>query len=259
MSSAILMYDSREQDKWSGMVILSVAVHLAVFSTFFLVPEDPPLGLSDKEIVYEVDLVDPSELNLNTKAAGKQVIDSSNLPDSSLTKRIYTPKQEKTLTIAKKTVTKKPSMPKKKEISSGQLLDRAISRIKTKVDNEDGNYLDKALSDLDIKASQPGRAGTTGGVADRFYKMQVETWIKNNWAYPVARGDSDKLEAIIVIKVNQDGTILDTRFIKRSKDNLFDKSVLQAIEKSRKVPPLPKGFRKSYEEIEINFNLKDLE
>jgi colicin import membrane protein len=127
------------------------------------------------------------------------------------------------------------------------------------VDNDDGNYLDRALSELDIKASPSGRGGTTGGVADKLYKMQVETWIKNNWAYPVARGDSDKLEAIIVLKVSQDGTILDTRFVKRSDDSLFDKSVLQAIEKSKKVPPLPKGLNKSYEEIEIHFNLKDLE
>lgn len=255
MSSAILMYHSKEQDKWSRMVILSIAVHLTVFSTFFLIPEDPPLGLSDKEIVYEVDLVDLSELNLNRGEAVNQVMDSSNLMDNQA-KRIYTPKQEKPLTIAKRTVTKKTTKPAKKEITSGQLLDRAISRIKTKVDNEDGNYLDRAISDLDKKASQ---SGTTGGVADRFYKMQVETWIKNNWAYPVARGDSDKLEAIIVLKVSQDGTIVDTRFVKRSNDNLFDKSVLQAIEKSKKVPPLPKGFNKNYEEIEIHFNLKDLE
>jgi TonB family protein len=253
------MYDSKEQDKWRGMVILSIAVHLTVFSTFFLVPEDPPLGLSDKEIVYEVDLVDLSELNLNAGETEKQIMDSSNLTNNNQAKRIFSPQQEKPLTIAKRTVTKKTTIPKKKEIASGQLLDRAISRIKTKVDNEDGNYLDKAISDLDKKASQSERTGTTGGVADRFYKMQVETWIKNNWAYPVARGDSDKLEAVIVLKVSQDGTILDTRFVKRSNDNLFDKSVLQAIEKSKKVPPLPKGFNKSYEEIEIHFNLKDLE
>lgn len=259
MSSAILMYDSDEQDKWKGMVILSIAVHITVFSAFFLVPEDPPLGLSDKEIIYEVDLVDPSELNLNTEAAEKAALDSSSLTDSSQAKRIYNPKQEKSLTIAKRTVTKKAAKPEKKEITSGQLLDRAISRIKTKVDNEDGNYLDKAISDLDKKATQTGTSGTTGGVADRFYKMQVETWIKNNWSYPVARGDSNKLEAVIVLKVSQDGTILDTRFVKRSRDNLFDKSVLQAIEKSKKVPPLPKGLNKSYEEIEIHFNLKDLE
>lgn len=258
MSSAILMYDSKEQDKWHRMIILSIAVHLAAFSTFFLIPEDPPLGLSDKEIVYEVDLVDPSQLNLNTEATGKQVTDTSNLTDSSQSKRIYAPEQEKPLTIARRTVTRKAT-PKKKEITSGQLLDRAISRIQTRVDDEDGNYLDKAISDLDKKASQSSGRGTAGGVTDRFYKMQVETWIKNNWAYPVARGDSDKLEAIILLKVNQDGTILDTKFLKRSKDSLFDKSVLQAIEKSKKVPPLPKGFNKSYEEIEIHFNLKDLE
>jgi TonB family protein len=255
------MQGSREQDNWSGMVALSIAVHLAVFSAFLLVPKDIPLGLSDKEIVYEVDLVDLSETNSITAEAGKQIADSSNLNDISRAKRIYTPKQDSSLTVAKRTVNKKSLKPEKKEFTSGQLLDSAISRIESKVNNEDSNYLDRAISDIDRKASanKPDRNAARGGVADRFYKMQVETWIKNNWAYPVARGDSDKLEAIIVLKVNQDGTILDTRFIKRSNDNLFDKSVLQAIERSKKVPPLPKGFNKNYEEIEIRFNLKDLQ
>jgi colicin import membrane protein len=50
-----------------------------------------------------------------------------------------------------------------------------------------------------------------------------------------------------------------TRFDKRSTDVLFDESVSKAIERSNPLPPFPEGYRKTNEELEINFNLKDLE
>jgi len=256
------MYNSNEQDKWTRMVVVSLVIHLFVFSTFFLVPEDPPLGLTDREVVYEVDLVDISETDI--KKTGTQSVNSSNLSKNDQAKRIYSPnRQKKTLTVSKRTVTKKASRPKKKKLTSSQMFEKAISNIKTKVKDKDSNYLEKAISELDKKAgtskSKPGRTGSAGGVNSRFYKMQVETWVKSHWTYPVAGGVNDKLEAIIILKVNRDGTILNTRFIKRSNDKLFDEKVMQAIEKSGKVPPLPKEFNESYEEIEIKFNLKDLE
>ena len=89
--------------------------------------------------------------------------------------------------------------------------------------------------------------------------MEVETQIKENWSYPVAAQDQKKLQAIVVIKVKQDGTILESWFKEKSSDMIFDQSVLKAIEKSNPLPQFPEGYRKNYDEIEINFNLKDLE
>ena len=40
---------------------------------------------------------------------------------------------------------------------------------------------------------------------------------------------------------------------------MFDESVMRAIERSDPLPPFPEGFLKSFEEIEINFNLRELE
>jgi len=49
------------------------------------------------------------------------------------------------------------------------------------------------------------------------------------------------------------------RFEKRSADVLFDESVSNAIDRSKLLPPFPEGYRITHEELEINFNLKDLE
>jgi len=49
------------------------------------------------------------------------------------------------------------------------------------------------------------------------------------------------------------------RFKERSGDTIFDQSVLKAVEKSDPLPPFPEGYIKSYDDIEITFNLKDLE
>jgi colicin import membrane protein len=88
------------------------------------------------------------------------------------------------------------------------------------------------------------------------YKMTVETQIKSQWSYSDALGN---YEAIVIVNIRNDGTVLETRFIKPSGNKIFDESVLKAIEKAKPLPPLPEGYEKSYEEIKINFNLKDLE
>ena len=91
--------------------------------------------------------------------------------------------------------------------------------------------------------------------------MEIESTIKNNWSYPVAllnlkRGKIP--EAVIILTVRSDGKILKTRFKRKSKNTLFDDSVLKAIERSDPLPEFPPGYWKSYDEIEINFSLKDL-
>jgi len=61
------------------------------------------------------------------------------------------------------------------------------------------------------------------------------------------------------VTVKRDGAILKRRFKKRSSSAVFDESVSKAIERSNPLPPFPEGYRKSHDEIEINFNLKDLQ
>ncbi len=199
-------------------------------------------------------------------------------------------KKKKTVSILAKRISPKPiARERKKDFYASELVDRAISKIEKKVKEEKTDYLEKALSQMarkvkEKKANQPektldkpegsiktlfnkgGRGGMFGmssgiGKGIQLYQLEIEDAIKNNWSYPVAliNVKSKKApEAIIIVTVRSDGKILKTWFKKRSNNNLFDDSVLKAIERSDPLPEFPPGYLKSYDEIEINFNLKDL-
>jgi colicin import membrane protein len=89
--------------------------------------------------------------------------------------------------------------------------------------------------------------------------MEVEEWVKSNWSFPVALEREKDLEATVLLLVKRDGTIAKTRFLKRSSNSIFDESVARAIKRSDPLPPFPEGYKKSQDEIEITFNLKELE
>ena len=92
----------------------------------------------------------------------------------------------------------------------------------------------------------------------QIYVAEVYSLIKSNWHYPPELASGRAPESTVVLMVKSDGTILKTRFEKRSTDALFDESVLKAIERSNPLPPFPEGYRMTHDEFYINFSLKDL-
>jgi colicin import membrane protein len=256
---------NKEGFKWRPMLVLSLLLHVALFSALFWVPGTISGGLKMNEVVYEVNLVDASKSNLSSvdpsAPAPKKTQTRAASADNRQARRISDPARQKdAVTVSKRTVKRSTAKPKKEQASSSQLLDRAISKIEKKVKTENNaDYLNKTIAALDKKvgSSGPGsgRGGSAGSMALNMYRMEVETWIKSNWTYP----DVQEIEATVLVKIRKDGTVLETRFIKPSGNKLFDESVLKAIEKASPLPPLPEGYEENYEEIKINFNLKDLE
>ncbi len=255
--------------KWGPMVMVSILFHLAVFSTILFVP-DTIYGIRPVQgIVYEVDLVEmPGEGKGKLQGAppAKERKGKAIIKKETRARRITIPKKkEKPLVIAKRTAEREKSPAKKpKKTSPSQLIDRAISRIKRKVKSENKSHIDKAISKLESKVGDRHGAGSgvgrgVSGIPIRLYQMEVENWIKSNWSYPVAIHSTSDLEAIVLVTVKRDGAILKTRLKKRSSSAVFDESVSKAIERSDPLPPFPEGYRKSHDEIEINFNLKDLQ
>ncbi len=258
--------------QWSPMLVLSLSFHVALFLTLLLVPESfstrRPLG----GITYEVDLVEMPgggasrpRTAPSSKEEGKTTI-----PKDTKAKRIEesTQKQEKPLIIAKKTAEKEVAPTKKPEVSPSELIEKAISKIEKKVKTDE--HLDQALAKIEQKAAErgstagggsEGKEKTGGGVPGtilQIYLMEVETLIKSNWAYPASMESKKDLEATVVIMVKSDGTIMNTRFDKRSTSSIFDDSVMKAVERSNPLPPFPQGYKVSQDEFWINFNLKDL-
>lgn len=260
---------SAGEPRWSRMILLSVAVHLAVFSTLFLAPRNisyRPRG----DVVYQVDLVEMPKSRKRSVAARKakgtsarsRLHRTARVPAS---RRIApnASRREKPVVIAKRTLKRKKNA---RRTSPAKLIDRAVARIERKVRAEKEDPLDRAVSKIRKRVDESERpsAGTTGqgvGVSFQLYMMRVEEWIKANWSYPTAMTGDDDLEAIqavVLLEVKSDGTILNTRFLKRSGYAIFDDSVMKAIDKSNPLPPFPPGYLKSRDEIEINFNLSEL-
>ena len=253
--------------RWSPMIVVSILFHLTFFFIILFVPE----SFSSRKIggvVYEVNLVEmPSggALKLHqvrpVKGGKGEVI----VKKGKKARRIKSlKKEEKPLVIAKRTIKKEGASIKKPKVSSSQLIEKAISRIERKVKSGGKTHIDRAISRLESKVSSRFGAGLSGGqartgISIRLYQLEVESWIKSNWSYPVAVQSTRKLETTVLLKVKMDGTILKTWFKKRSSNRIFDQSVLKAIEKSDPLPPFPEGYKKSYEDFEITFNLKDLE
>jgi colicin import membrane protein len=261
------------EERWALMTTLSICLHLAVFSTILFIPQTTIRLPSVEGRVHYVELVDlPLRVKNENGGRGAASVSKAKETSSMLhtkTRRIAL-KEKKPLPIVAKRVSPKPkTTPAQKTHSPSELIDKAISKIERKVEERKTVQPEeiqkrfendtKSLIEQE-KAMRPGMLSDVG-IIIKLYQMEIESAIKNNWSYPVAlvnlrRGKVP--EAVVILTVRRDGKILKTWFKRRSKNPLFDDSVLKAIKKSDPLPGFPPGYRKTYDELEINFSLKDL-
>jgi len=271
MEALWVEYSSNQlaEPKWSKMLILSVVFHVAVFSIILFAPQHLPTR-SIEGVIYEVELVEIPKVTASTPqgATKKKAVKRRSPSKKTTARRISKPKEKKKpLVIAKRVVKRKSPKAKKPGASAAKLIDQAISKIEKKVKAQKKDPIDQAISRLESR--QQGIApkelrgeNAAGGITIRIYQMEVGNWIKSNWSYPVALASPrvrEDLEAVVLLNVKNDGTILKSWFKKRSSNIIFDQSVMKAVERSDPLPPFPEGYRKTYDDIEINFNLRELE
>ena len=258
--------DKLMEPKWGTMLILSIFLHLIIFSIILFFPESIPTR-KIRGTVYEVNLVEmPGKRQARTKAKSRHSTSKVKTVSkkAAKAKRISKTKKKKKPTIIAKRTLKKQKQTKPKK-SSSKLLEEAVSKIERKVKAGKGkDPLDQAISRLKTNLKKGDEKGSVGGGAESWigimiYRIKVESWIKSNWSYPVALSSRRNLEAVIVVRVKSNGAILKSFFTKRSLNSIFDSSVLKAIERSDPIPPFPPGYLKRSEEFEITFNLNELE
>ena len=257
-----------KEERWVWMMALSFCFHISVLSITLFIPQTAIPFPSIEERVYHVELVgSPSGVGSGAKARGVAKRKTSHIFDAK-TRRIAVKKKKTALIVAKRV---SPIAPERnKAYPPSELIDSAISKIERRVKEEKPTQPEKILDKIErdtkdlFKGEKGGISGTSSytGATIQLYQMEIESTIKNNWSYPVAllnlkRGEKIP-EAVIILTVRSDGKILKTRFKRRSKDTLFDDSVLKSIERSDPLPEFPPSYWKSYDEIEINFSLKDL-
>ena len=254
------------------MVIVSLCLHLGLFALLLFAPDVNPSRKRFGGTVYSVDLVDlPQGGGQKAIPKAEKAVKSSPKAKPKAKRIAPTPKKAKPVTIAKRTAPKKTNKTVNKEKSSSQLIDQAISKIERKVEADKPSHLDDAIANLQKKTPPQvdkgggssgrggGGSGPVTGMAMRLYELEINNWIKGNWAYPVTLGQNMDLEAIVLLSVRRNGSISRTTFIKRSGNAIFDQSVTKAIEKSDPLPPFPEGYRRNQEDIEVSFNLREFE
>jgi colicin import membrane protein len=256
--------------KWSRMLILSLFLHLAIFSTILFVPGYMPTPRI-RGTVYEVNLVEmpgPTRSKTQTSAKAKAVKRLSATKKTTPARRIHRAEtKKKPVVIAKRTLAAKKRKTRKPKVTPSRLIDRAVSKIEKKVKAEKKDPIGQAVTRIATRVKTAGSQDSAGGRATdgiiiAMYKQEVEDWIKSNWSYAVDLTSPERqkdLRAVMVVKVKSNGTILKSWFKERSKSVIYDQSVLKAVERSDPLPPFPEGYRKTFDEFEINFDLSDLE
>ncbi len=101
-------------------------------------------------------------------------------------------------------------------------------------------------------------SGPLVGLRLQIYKTNIWNRVRNNWSYPEIMAVGVQLEALVRLRVRGDGTILDSQLARKSGNHLFDQSVMRAVKLSDPLPPFPEGYVKSFEDIELRFNLSDM-
>lgn len=257
---------------WRPMLMLSMVFHVIAVLIILFVPNSIPSRHFPKGVIYEVDLVEmPDSARSRSKKAN--AVDQSKkrsvVKNDKGTKRIQLQEaKEKPLVISKRTTTRDITKINKPDVTPPKIIDKIEPKKEEELNPAETSHLRDAISRLREKvatdstgtsAETPGPAAPTpnGGISMRIYQMEVETKIKSNWAYPTALVSRKDLEAVVLVKVQRDGTILKYELIKRSYNSMFDQSVITAIERTKSMPPFPEGFRQNDEEIEITFNIKD--
>ena len=256
--------------KWNRMLILSLFLHVAIFSTILFTPGYMPAPRI-RGTVYEVNLVEmpgPVRSKAQTSVKAKTGKRLSSPKKTTPARRIHrADKKKKPVVIAKRTLTANKKKARKPKVSPSRLIDRAVSKIERKVNAEKKDPIGQAVTRIATRVRPAGSQGPAGGLATdgiiiAMYKQEVEDWIKRNWSYAVdlTSPETQKdLKAVIVVKVRSNGTILKSWFKERSKSVIYNQSVLKAVERSDPLPPFPEGYRRTFDEFEINFDLSDLE
>lgn len=106
-----------------------------------------------------------------------------------------------------------------------------------------------------------GGYGTGAGSAEAtpygWYLAQVRAVMYDAWRQPSLSAAKRGLVTRVLIRVRQDGQIVQKKMDTSSGNELMDTTVMQAVESVKNLPALPFGFGGDYKDITIDFELED--
>lgn len=272
-----------DDNDWKLPLILAVGVHLltfiAAFSTPILFQRTPRIPE-----VYTVNLYTAPEMTKpapapQIKAPPPVKADKTVVPK--IVKPAKLPKPKAVSLKPLKQKLQKEKEKKEKELKE-QMLANQLELLKNKIKQQEAekdakdaakDAIDK-LADLyrsqqNAKTAlqelvKPAPAIESTGPAGEYdnnirvealarYKAQLFHHIHQHWTLPDLQSWEDSLEAVIVVLVKRDGTVINSYFDKRSDDINFNREVEKAIRLSSPLPPFPPELPKDEEELVITF------
>ncbi len=148
---------------------------------------------------------------------------------------------------------------KKSSEEAQKLAGDAVDQIRRSLQTEAMVTPSPATPTEETRTAPSAATGPVGAGIDltetmKRYYAAVTSRIQSHWYIPPLQNWEDSLEAILVIKVNRDGTIAKTFFEKKSSNLYFNQFVNKTVQKSAPVPPIPKEFEKKTMEIGLRFS-----
>ncbi|MFO8240213.1 MAG: TonB family protein [Dissulfuribacterales bacterium] len=173
------------------------------------------------------------------------------------------PKPKKTVSLRPKEpkITKRPEPEPVDTKEAEKLLNKRLKNIKEQVKEKE---LEARLSALkssvedrkkesDLAAA--GKAAESGEQNEvlRLYCIDVWAKVRNQWILPEQLLDKTGLTSIVIVRIAQDGTVLEAEYEHKSGHALFDRSAMGAVQRAAPFPPLPRALRPGPLEIGIRF------
>jgi TonB family protein len=102
-------------------------------------------------------------------------------------------------------------------------------------------------------------SGSGSGEATPYgwYLAKVRAVMYDAWQQPSALAGKRGLVTRVLVRVRQDGQIVQKKMVDKSGNDLMDTSVMTAVESVKNLPELPFGFGGAYKDITIDFELED--
>jgi len=253
-------------------ILLSACLHVALFSTFFVLSGTGRARLIYKP-QYQVRLVDASEVpSLQPRKKAKAPAQAPakpppppSPPPPEKKKVSLPPKKEAKPVVAKKEPPKpkaSPPGPKPETKAPPPPPPAPAEAVPEKALEDVLARLEKDLKDTKGKEATPSSGPGASGWAQRQqeiryhqYYDEVERRVRENWIPPktVESGRQDVL-TVVSITLLSDGRVLESSIEESSGDPMFDQSVMRALMKSSPLPPPPLGGGGSRYELGLRFH-----
>jgi len=222
------------------MIVLSLVVHLSLLSLAVFWPTHTSTPRFTLGPVYSVNLVSLSEALLSQKQMSDPLHDLAgpSLRDQSL--------------VMKKRVTTQTAAPIRKMETKKNLSNPAVENLRKKL----GGKTSAANAESSPAANSADSAEANAQLAA--YYTLIWSRIKSQWNLPGGINPKDNIEAIVQVRIMNNGAITGISFEKKSGLAYFDNSVLRALKKANPLPPLPPWYRENGLELGIRFLSSDL-